>query len=179
MKMGKNFKKEVIIGICIIVGAITVFFVGSAIVSGAISKLSDEIVASKVFLSRRAELISNLAEIKKSSQEVSIYKQKMNALLPMQEQLLNLPQALQGSATAHAVTFSFSFRGTPTLPQANTAGVVTFSLDSSGKLENLLLFLNDIEPGATRYIIAIDNFDLSRTNEDNYHLVLQGRAFFQ
>lgn len=177
--MEKTFKKDVIIGICIIVGTIAVFFVGSSVISGVISDLSDKIIASKTFITRRAELISNLADIKKSSQEVSLYKQKMNALLPMQEQLLNLPQALQSSATAHAVTFSFSFRGTPTLPQATTAGVANFSLDSSGKLENLLLFLNDIEPNATRYIIGIDNYDLSQVGDENYHLVLQGRAFFQ
>ncbi|TSC59496.1 MAG: hypothetical protein LiPW15_801 [Parcubacteria group bacterium LiPW_15] len=177
--MEKSFRKDVIVGICIIVGTITLFFVGSALFSGAISELSTNIAASKVFLLRRAELISNLADIKKSSQEVSLYAQKMNSLLPMQEQLLNLPQALQSSASAHAVTFSFSFRGVPILPQTNAAGIAAFSLDSSGKLENLLLFLNDIEPKATRYIISIDTFDLSQVGEGNYHLVLQGRAFFQ
>lgn len=177
--MEKDFKKEVIIGVGIIVGTIAAFFVFSAIMSSNLGGLSDKIIASKAILARRAELITNLAEIKKSNQETALYKQKINALLPPQEQLLNLPQALQGSATSHGVTFSFSFQGAQTLPQANFPGLAPFSIDSSGKLEALLLFLNDIEPNATRYMIGIDNFDISRVDQDNYHLVLQGKAFFQ
>lgn len=177
--MGKSFKREVIFGISVIVGAIAVFFVGSSLLSKAIGDLSGGIAASKALLAKRSELIANLAEIKRSSQEVAIYRQKMNALLPVQEQLLNLPQALQNSASAHGVSLSFSFRGTQVLPQAGTAGTAGFSLDSSGKLDNLMLFLNDIEPGATRNIISIDSYDLSKVSEENYHLVLQGRAFFK
>lgn len=177
--MAKSFKNEVIVGICIIVGAIAIFFVVSAIMAGTVGDISGKIIAAKALLARRAELVSNLAQIKKAASEVGAYGQKMSALLPPQDQLLNLPQALQSSASAHAISFSFSFRGTPTVPQPTVAGIATFSADASGKIDNLLLFLKDIELSSTRYIIGIDNFDLSRVDADNYHLVFQGRAFFR
>ncbi len=176
--MQKSFKRELIIGISVIAGSILAFLLVSGYMTNNLSVLADNIAASRFLLAKRAELLENLADIKKSSSEATLYKQKMDALLPTQEQLLNLPQILNGLASAHGVSFSFSFRGTPTLPQGGSPGSIIFAMDSSGSLDALLLFLNDIEPKATRSILSLDNFDLTKVDQ-GYHLVAQGRAFFQ
>lgn len=176
--MEKSFKRELILGICLIAGSILAFLGVSSFLSGKLSEIATSITTSRFLLAKRAELLENLADIKKTSSEANTYKQKIDALLPTQEQLLNLPQALNGLASAHKVSFSFTFKGTPTVPQASSPGWIAFAMDSSGDLNSILLFLNDIEPRSTRFILSIDNFDLSKVDQ-GYHLVAQGKAYFQ
>jgi len=176
--MEKKFKKEIWIGVGAILGSIIIFLIASTFLSGRMAEMSQQISSARATIAKRAELLANLAEIKNTSAEAAAYQQKMNNLLPPQEQLLNFPQALSSLAAAHNVSFNFSFRGTPTLPQGSSAGIAVFSMDSSGSLDSLELFLNDIEVKATRFLISIDGFDLSQSGA-GYALNIQGRAFFR
>ena len=176
--MEKSFKREFILGICLIAGSILAFLGVSSYFSGRLSDLATNIATSRFLLAKRAELLENLADVKRSSSESAAYKQKIDALLPTQEQLLNLSQVLSGLAAAHDVSFSFSFKGAPTLPQPTVPGSIAFAMDSSGDLNSILLFLNDIEPKSTRFILSFDSFDLSKLDQ-GYHLVAQGKAYFQ
>lgn len=176
--MDKKFKKEVWIGVGAILGSIIIFLVASTLLSDQMAATSQQVAAARATIAKRADLLANLAEIKNTSAEAFKYQQKMNNLLPSQEQLLNFPQVLSSLASAHTVSFSFSFRGTPTLPQGSSPGVASFSLDTGGTLDALKLFLNDIEVKATRFLISIDGFDLSQGGS-NYTLNIQGRVFFE
>lgn len=176
--MEKKFKKEVWIGTTVILGSIVIFLVASTLLSNQMAATSQQVADGRATIAKRSDLLANLAEIKNSSSEAAAYQQKINNLLPSQEQLLNFPQVLGSLASAHGVSFSFSFRGTPTLPQADSPGVAGFTVDTSGSLDALSLFLNDIEAKATRFLISIDGFDLSQSGS-GYALNIQGRVFFQ
>lgn len=176
--MEKKFKKEIWIGVGMILGSIAIFIAASTLLSGQMAVMSRQIAAARVAIAKRADLLANLAEIKSTSVEAAAYQKKINSLLPSQEQLLNFPQALAPLASARGVSLSFSFSGTPTLPQSDSPGVATFTLDTSGTLDALELFLNDIEARATRFLISIDGFSLFQGGS-GYALNIQGRVFFQ
>jgi Tfp pilus assembly protein PilO len=176
--MDNRFKREIWLGVGIILGSIIIFLVSSTLFSDRMAASSQKISSTRMEIAKRTDLIVNLANIKNTSAEAEIYQQKMNSLLPSQEQLLNFPQALGALATAHGVTFSFSFRGTLTLPTALTPGVAGFSMDTNGTLDQLKIFLNDIEAKASRFMLSVDTFDLSQT-ATAYSMSIQGRSFFQ
>ncbi len=176
--MENKFKKEIWLGVGIILGSIIIFLVASTLLSDQMAASSQNIAKARTAIAKRADLLANLANIKNTSDEADIYQKKINSLLPSQEQLLNFPQALGALATAHSVTFTFAFRGTPTLPTATVPGVAEFTMDSSGSLDQLKLFLNDIEVKGSRFLLSIDTFDLSQS-ASGYSLNIQGRSFFQ
>lgn len=176
--MEKKFKKEVWIGVGLILGSIAIFLVASTLLSDQMAAMSKSVAEGRVRIAKRAELLGNLAQIKTMGSEAAIYQQKMNSILPSEEQLLNFPQILSSLASTRGVSFSFSFRGAPTKPQGTSPGVVAFTLDSSGSMDALDLFLNDIEPKATKFLISIDSFNLSESGQD-YAINIQGRAFFR
>jgi hypothetical protein len=176
--MDKKFKREVWIGVAVILGSIILFLVASALISDQMATTSKQVADGRALIAKRADLLANLAEIKNNTSEAAAYQQKINNLLPSQEQLLNFPQILGSLASAHGVSFSFSFRGTPTLPKGTSPGMAGFTLDTSGSLDALNLFLNDIEVKATRFLISIDSLDLSQSGS-GYALNIQGQVFFQ
>ena len=177
--MKKVFGRNVILGIGLILVSIIVFFVASNILVGQMEALSADISASRAFIARRAELLSNLANIKNLAPDTDLYRKKINELLPTRDRLLRLPQAMADIAYSRNVTLTFTFGGSQIPPQENFPGVANFSLMANGSFKDLLLFLGDIEPGAIQFLIGVENLDFAMASAGNYNMSLGGRAFFQ
>lgn len=177
--MFKGFRREVWIGTGLIVMSLGIFFAVSVVASSRIEELSAKIESSRLALAKRAELLGNLAAIKTSAPEAAAYAQKIDSLLPSQEQLLNFPQTLGAQAAARKVSFNFSFQGAPNAPAGSSPGSAPFSIDITGSLDSLLLFLNDSELKTTKYLYALDSFDLTRSDAGDYRISARGKAFFK
>ena len=177
--MDKSFKLNVWIGVGIIAGGILLFFLLGAYLSGRIEGKSDAIAADRLVIAKRAELFANLAELKNRSAEVAKYRQKIDALLPSKDQLFSFPQTLNGLAIIHKISLNFSFKGAPIPPKTDFPGTANFSMDMNGSLENIALFLDDVEINATRFLIGVDSFDLVNISGTEYRLSAQARVFFK
>lgn len=139
---------------------------------------ADEIVSSRAFLARGAEVGQVLAELKKSAREAEIYQKAMDAILPAEEQLLDFRPWLNGIANSHGVRIVVTLRTKNVIDSQNAIGEFIFDMEVEGTYEKILSFLDNIEESRSRFLISIDTFELQKS-ANGYRVLSRSRVFFR
>lgn len=156
-----------------------------AISTGALYFLSqdlrsqvDQIVAGRASISERALMLESLADLKRTASQADVYKRAMDTVLVTQDQLIDFPRWLDSLARGRGVVFNFNFTGDPVQPHDTNAGYIGFTLIVNGTLDKIIASMEDVESKAPRFLVELDNFDLSGGGSD-YRIFSNGRVFFR
>lgn len=177
--MKSDFKKELMVGLGIIVTSLVGFFVIFGQLDERLATLSASVSAAQSNINHKAQLLSDLAELKRNSGSANEYKRKMEALLPERDQLYSYQRYLENLAVPRKLNFNFIFQGEPVVSTPTAPGSAAFNLDVSGSIDGILMFMRDAEIGTTRNIMSIENFDLTRDSGEIYRLQLSGKTYFR
>lgn len=177
--MKSDFKKELIVGLGIILVSLVGFFVIFGQLENKLETLSASVGSAQININHKAQLLADLAELKRNSGRANEYKRKMESLLPERDQLYNYQRYLENLAVPRKLNFNFTFQGEPVASTPTTPGSALFTLDISGNIDGILMFMRDAEIGTTRNIMSVENFDLARDAGDVYRLQLSGKTFFR
>lgn len=177
--MTNEFKKELMLGLGIIIASLIGFFVIFGQFENKLATLSTSVSSAQANINHKAQLLADLAELKRNSGKADEYKRKMESLLPDRDQLYNYERYLENLAVPRKLNFNFAFQGEPVASTPTAPGSATFNLDISGSMDSVLLFMKDAEIGTTRNIMSIENFDLVRDSGDVYRLQISGKTYFR
>lgn len=176
--MGRHFRRELIISVAIIAGALVIFGAAFYFLAGDLQFQSKKIVDVRAAIASRVATLDSLATLKGGAAPAAGYEQAIDRILVTQDKLLDFPKWLDGLARAHKVGSSFSFQGDPVLPQGNTPGYYSFSLNISGNLNDMADFMKDVEYQSPQFLTSLYGFDISGSG-DNYAVVTSGKVFFR
>lgn len=176
--MPTYFRRELVISLAIIGGSIAVFALALYFLSKDVNFQEEKVVADRALINQRAAVLGALADLKRDAPRGDVYKRAMDKILVSQDQLLDFPRWLDGLARVRQIGLNFSFQGSQVAPLEDSPGYIAFSLDLVGKLSYLIDFLKDIEFQSPRFLISLDNVDLTRSGSD-YRILSQGRVFFR
>ncbi|MGB9608805.1 MAG: type 4a pilus biogenesis protein PilO [Minisyncoccia bacterium] len=176
--MNNNFKKQIIISISIIVFVLLVSFALFKYLSDAIIKKAEEIQSLRNSIAIFTKSLSNLAKLKEVAPQVDLYQNKLKLLLPSKDELIDLPQWINDAAKANQVNATLNFKPGGKNPENNSPGFELFLIEINGSLSNIEKFLYTIEVVSPKFILNIDSFNVSESNENNYQFSGSGRAFF-
>ena len=177
--MKSEFKRELLLGLGIIVVSLVGFFIIFGQLEDKLSTLSSSVSSAQTSINHKAQLLADLAELKRNSGRADDYKMRMEALLPERDQLYNYQKYLEGLAIPRKLKLNFIFQGEPVAATPSTPGSASFSLDISGSIDGILLFLRDAELKTTRNVMSIENFDLVKTDTGDYRLQIAGKTYFR
>ena len=176
--MPKSFRRSLIISLT----AIFVGFIASAaafyVLGIRLNSLSAKIEREQGLITQRTDVVDVLAELKKVAPEAEPYSRAMDSLLPTQDQLLDFPGYLETLAKNYGVSLSFNFQGEPSVAQKDSPGSLGFVLSLTGELSNNMEFLKALEAKSARFLLAVQNFSLSRVS-GGYNMGVQGLVFFK
>lgn len=176
--MGGHFRKRMVLGVLSIAGSIAVFGALLYWISGVLSDQAAAIVAARSVVEQQAQLVASLAVLKTMKPEVDKYRQALDALLPVKDDLVNFPAWIDGLSRAHQVGDTFAFQSKAVAAGEAQAGSIGFSLDAQGTYGDLADFLKDVEFKAPRYLVTLDGITLKR-NGSTYRASVQGTVFFR
>ena len=162
-----------IIGTAIVGAAIVLFFVLSDV-----NIRAGVIARSQTAVATRNGDLAALTKLQADAPAAAGYETAFTKLLSTQDNLIQFPRQVQSLAAAYNVVVQASFISDPSVPTPGVAGVVSFSLNASGKPDDLLAFLKNIETQSTQFLVAIDSVDFS-LGDANGRLRTTGRVFFQ
>lgn len=173
-----SFLRQLLVNLGIIVGSFIIFGAGLSLLGRDIAAKSAQTVSDKALITKRTSSLSSLAALKATAPQADQYRQKINLLLPVQDQLLGFPQYARTIGIQHQLVVNAVFQGGPSAPMPTQAGSIGFLIDASGSQDNLKAFLSDMESRGTKYLVSLDTLDLT-VSDHNHHAVIQGHVFFQ
>lgn len=177
--MDHQFRKKVWLGLGLIFAGIVVFGAPSFWLAGKIEKDSKKASLTQTSIANYSRAVAILAELKSKSSEVKSYGNRLNALLPSRDDLIELPKFLEERGRIHQVSVKFAFKGeAATKPKDSQPGSVAFTLDVTGSDERLRSFFREIETASTKFMIVLDTMDMNLSGNE-YRVTAQGRAFFK
>lgn len=177
--MTREFKKELFLGLGIVIISLVAFFVIFGQLESKLSSLSTSVSSAQTSINHKSQLLADLAELKRNSGQANEYKRKMEALLPERDQLYNYQRYLENLAAPRKLNVNFNFQGEPIAATPTAPGSASFNLDISGSLEGILLFMRDAELKTTRNIMSVENFDLTREESGSYKLQIFAKTYFR
>ena len=175
--MTREFKKELLVGLGIIVASLVGFFIIFGQLEDKLASLSTSVSAAQANINHKAQLLADLAELKRNSGTANELKRKMESLLPERDQLYNYQKYLENLAVPRKL--NFNFQGEPVASTPTAPGSAAFNLDISRSIDRILLFMRDAEQKTTRNIMSVENFDLVKSDSDTYRLQISGKAYFR
>lgn len=176
--MLKSFRQKIISSAVVILLCFLIFAGAAYWLSSDISQKTQKISQERALLFRFSQLAEVLANLKNNATVAASYEEKINNLLPGQEDLLNFPRWLDGVARAQNLSLRFNFQGDQVMPQGNNAGYLRFTLQITGPSQGILNFLSEVEEKTNQYLMTIDQFELSRAGSDQ-ELDCQGLVYFK
>jgi Tfp pilus assembly protein PilO len=174
-----DFGKKINLNLLIIFLVLAVSFLGYFYLSKLISQKTKEIEDVRNDLSLYNKSLLNLAKLKELSPQVEIYQNKFNTFLPNKDRLIDLPRWISDVARASKVTVNFNFKSEGENPISDKLGYQTFSLEVLGSIEDIENFLYKLEINSPNFLINLDDFSISETNENSYRFFTTGRVFYK
>lgn len=174
--MKNEFRRRLLWNIGIIGGSIMVGFAILYFLGMRIEKKSVAIIQSRALITQRSFALDNLASLKKTEPLAEEYQQRINALLPTQDNLLGFPRFLEATARTYDILLSFSFQGDPVPSLGGKPGYVSFVLRTTGPRENIVNFVQYLESKSTQFLVNIESIDFSAAS-DQYHVDIFGKVF--
>jgi hypothetical protein len=164
-------------------GIIIASFFSSAILvswfSGDIGALARGIEKRRSFLRERTVLLETFAQFKGAGPVIERYEERLRALLPSQEELLDFPRYLESVARVHQVALNFGFQGDPVLAGGSEPGGVSFSLQVSGTPQRVARFLREVERESPRFVVRFSSFEVAQGGPAEEWVLVQGTLFFR
>lgn len=176
--MEAHFRKRITLGVLSIAGSVAAFGVLLYWMSGVLDSQTAKIVAARNAIEQQAQLVASLAALKTAKPEVEKYRQALDALLPVKDDLVNFPSWIDGLSRAHQAGATVAFKGKAVPAAENQAGSIGFSLDAQGIYGDLVDFLKDVEFKGPRYLVTLDNISIKRSGSA-YHASVNGTVFFR
>ena len=173
-----DFKKKLNLNILIIIFIFVVGFLSYLYFTKIISEKAEEIKTLKKDLNLYTKSIVSLAKLKEVSPQVDLYKNKFTLLIPNKDKLIDLPRWISDVARANDVNVNFSFKSGGKEPDDKNPGFENFSIDISGSLDNIQKFLYNIETVAPNFILNLNSFTISQTNDYEYRFSSTGKVFY-
>ena len=167
------------VSIASVLGAFLVAGAALAWLNHSLSEETGKVVEKHVVLAQYSQTVDLLADLKKVAPLVVSYQDKINLLLPRKDDLLEFPRWLNGLSRANKVSLgNFAFQGATVAEKDTDAGYLGFTLDVAGPLDGIGQFFREIELHSSRFLVGIDNFDVSQADGAARALV-RGRVFFR
>jgi len=174
-----DFRKKINLNLLIIFLVLAVSFLGYFYLSKLISQKTKEIEDVRNDLSLYNKSLLNLAKLKELSPQVEIYQNKLNTFLSNKDRLIDLPRWISDVARTSKVTANFNFKSEGENPTSDKLGYQTFSLEVLGSIEDIENFLYKFEINSPNFLINLDDFSISETNENSYRFFTTGRVFYK
>jgi len=173
--MKKSFKKTLILNLGITLGLIFLFLGGTFALKARMASNTGEIERLKAEQEIATFSIQSFAALKNASAQAVLYEEKLNVLLPSQEELINFAGIFRELASRHNVALGFIF-GKENPSDGSGPANTEFQMSLEGSSFNTIAFLEALykEP----YFIAIEKIDIVQT-ETAYQTRMQGRIFSQ
>lgn len=176
--MIKFLLQPLIISSAIIIAAIIGF---ALIFNWQISDLNNQaaqIVSQRADLQNKIALLSALGDLKVQSAQANQDQQKMDALLPSSDQLIDFPNWLDGLSRINNVNMNFSFQSNQTPPTNSAPGYIGFDLSLSGNLSDIVNFMKAAELSLPKYMINFTKINLTQVGS-SIQVSLEGQLFFK
>lgn len=164
----------IVIGLSLVIGLGGSWYLGSLLKAEAAS-----IVAARVESSRIATLGPRLAALKAQEATAAGYQRALSLLLPTQEQLLEVPRAVEQLARTHQVEGQFAFLGSPPAGPSPAGAALPFSFSGSGAIASLTDFLDDLESRNPRYTVRIGQAEIAADSEGTARLSVTGDLYYR
>lgn len=172
-----TFKKKLVIQGSIAFLSIAVLLTGIVIFSGDIEQYGKNFVAAKEELAKRTNSLSVLASLQTQyNKKAKDYMLMLEESIPMEANLFNISRDFQVLATQSGVEQTFAFTG-ESRPSGETLGSVSFRLQAVGEMENLQLFIKNLEQ--FRYITRIESLSIGRTKDGLNTASIRGQIYFR
>ncbi len=119
----KDFKKQLWLGIGIIVGSMIIFGVAFYILADNIASSTSTITRNRNNIAEQSTFINSYSNLKEDAPAVSDYQVAMDQLLTTQDNLIEFPSQLDDISRNNNVTVLFSFVGDPVPATPKRSGV--------------------------------------------------------
>lgn len=176
--MERSFKKEIIAGLIVILGSFI-------LASGAIFWLkrdiedrSGKIVGKRGLIVQQAGLTETIASLRANQAVAEAYRESLERLIPTKDDLFDFSKWLQSLAKNYGVGATFNFSGLEVMPTGEALGYVKFTLGVSGALQEISVFLRDLENRTDQFLTKFDSFSVKEVS-GNYHVTVEGKVFFR
>lgn len=173
-----NFKKKFWISIATIVVTIVISSVALYFLATYVAENANAIGATRTETATDDAEFQDLANLQRDTATAQTYQAAMDKLLASQEALITFPTQIDALGREDSVSTDFSYEGTPMPGDGATPGSVTFSLDVSGPIANVISFMKDFESSAPILLASLDTVNVAN-NGGNYTVSAQGTAFFK
>ena len=170
-----NFKEWLLknlgigIGVIVLLGGI-LFFLRVDLVSRvrAIESARQMLVSQKAAIESRGLLKSDL-------EKSGPYYNLINNVLPIKDELVNVPGDLDAIARAHRGSFGINL-GAETAPTIASPGHIQFKMTATGSYQDVIRFLDSVK--ASRYLVKY--LDIHVTQKGNvFEESVNGQIFYQ
>jgi hypothetical protein len=172
------FSRQLLLGFGIIFAAIIGAAIAIYFILSDVRARASVIAGSQTKVAIRNGDLAALASLQADAPRAASYAAAITKLLRPRDSLIQFPHQVQSLAASYNVIAEVSFTNEPSTPAPGVAGVATFSLNASGKSDDLLAFLKNIETQSSQFLVAVDTLDFS-PNASNGRLAASGRVFFQ
>jgi hypothetical protein len=176
--MKDNFNKYLIFNFGGIFLAIIIAFVAYSFISQDITAKTNKFISDRTLISKQNDALASFSKIKQEVTKITPYQSAMDKLLPSQNELINFPDWLQGTAATFNVVETFSFASGTVPAKDLTPGSVNFSLAVDGMANDDISFLKYIESSAPGYLLSFTSFSLVN-NPNDTKITLNGKIYFK
>jgi Tfp pilus assembly protein PilO len=176
--MKTNFNKRLAWSVGIIVASIVLIVGAIVYAANDLNADANKFVSDRAAMQANTAALARLADLERDAPQAILYGTAIDALLPTQANLINIPPEVAALAAADGVTATFTFKGNPSAPPAGSVGTVPFSISVQGTLANMASFLQDLESKNSKFLLSVDSFSVNNSG-NTADLTGQGTLFFQ
>jgi hypothetical protein len=176
--MKDPFTKQLLLNL----GIITASIIGAAaafyFILSDVHARAAVIAQSQAAVTARNSNLTQLASLEGDAPAAATYEAAIAKLLHPRDDLLQFPHQIQTLGETYNVGAQAAFTSEPSAAAANTAGVVTFSLNASGQPDDLLAFLKNVETQSSQFLVIMDSVDFAPVTGSG-RMTGSGRVFFR
>ncbi|MBU2101625.1 type 4a pilus biogenesis protein PilO [Patescibacteria group bacterium] len=172
----KYLTPKAIINLSLIVGFLTFAIFTLFSLGNEVEERSSLLRAQRATIDSRTNMISRLAELRKTSVEAQSAMEVLRGALPPKAELFSFSDYLKEVGAKNDVGVEFSFTGGETLSSPDNAGYNPFRIVNNGSLNNISSFIQNIED-SNKFLVRITSVDVSQV-KDTFKSTIEGLVFF-
>lgn len=176
--MTPHFRKSLWVGMSLVAASIVGFGIFMYWYGGKVGATANEIKTLRGLALTHARTLEEFVALKRDAPNARLYQAQMDAYIPNEDQLLDLPRWLEGFAAVFGIHIDFSFQGGQLEPQGVQPGYTQFSMTLEGEYEKLRAFLRKVELDSEKFVVAIDTLDVVHFAENRFNMRAEGKVFY-
>lgn len=176
--MHEHFRPYLWMNTGIILGSFLIFGIIFYFFSQALDGKVARVLANRTAIAQRSTDLESLSKLKTDTAAATELQKKLDALLPLQDNLIGFPQFLNTLARNHSLSLTFNFDGAPNPGVPPAPGYVGFSITIEGDGANIRAFVDELENKTTKFMVNLQGLALT-PRSGIYHADLKGQVFFQ